>query len=111
MLAFHGLPVKPLYPHADKVTRATNAMLLAEKGRIWLPQSTLGLPWLKDIEEELFIWTGHVQQADDIVDTLSYAGLDLAAEVVSIAHDGDFALGDEIEQTILNDGPFVIPMS
>lgn len=56
----------------DKLARATQAILLAESGRLWLP---LSAPWLDECEAELVRFTGDPQQDshDDVVDTLSDA--------------------------------------
>lgn len=74
-----GLPVQPVYPHNDKVMRATDAMIRAEQGRIWLPEYP-GPAWLKPLEDELFTWTGHPQQADDQIDALSHAANNVSWE-------------------------------
>lgn len=107
LLAAMGLPVKAVYPHTDKLTRAASAMLLAEKGRIWLPQRTLNMPWLKDLEDEVFTWIGHPQEIDDQIDVLSMAGMDIASEAIS----GGFVeqpLAPNEEETILSESPFII---
>ncbi len=65
--------VKPLDPMGDdKLVRATPAMVLAESGRLYLPQAA---EWLDDAEGELLRFTGDPKQDahDDIVDTYSYA--------------------------------------
>lgn len=67
-----GLPMIPLHPHTDKVVRSSDAQVRAEMGKIWLPQYP-GPGWLKDWEGEIFTWTGHPQETDDQVDTLSFA--------------------------------------
>ena len=67
--------VKPLDPLGqDKLVRATSAMVLAETGRLYLPQTGLAA-WLDDAETELTLFTGDPKKDahDDIVDTLSYA--------------------------------------
>lgn len=74
-----GLPVKPIHPHQDKVMRATDALIRAEKGQIWLPAHP-GPAWLRDMEEELFTWIGHPHETDDIIDTISYAATDVSWE-------------------------------
>ena len=74
-----GLPVKPVYPHQDKVMRATDSLIRAEKGQIWLPAHP-GPAWLRDLEEELFTWIGHPHETDDIIDTISYAATDVSWE-------------------------------
>ena len=77
MLQKAGLPVRAVYPHYDKIVRATDAMNRMEQGRIWLPQ-TAG--WKEDCEKELFTWTAHPHQQDDIIDTLAYAAADVSWE-------------------------------
>lgn len=77
MTAKAGLPTKAVYPHGDKLVRATDAMNRMEQGRIWLPQSA---GWLDALEKELFTWTGHPQQQDDQIDTLAYAAMDVSWE-------------------------------
>jgi predicted phage terminase large subunit-like protein len=107
LLAMHGLPVRPMHPHTDKVVRATNMMLLAERGRVWLPQQSFNFPWVKEVEDELFVWIGHTLQSDDIVDAFSLAGLDVGVEAVSMVDDSDFVLGDD-DTYAVSEGPFVI---
>lgn len=106
LLAMHGLPVRPIHPHTDKVVRATNMMLLAERGRVWLPQQSFNFPWVKEIEDELFVWMGHTLQQDDIVDAFSLAGLDVGVEAVGLID--DLPLGDGGEDTVYSEAPFII---
>jgi hypothetical protein len=62
----------------DKLSRATPAIMLAEAGKLWLPDeeyaADVGFP-LADVLDELTAFTGDEKQDahDDIVDTLSYA--------------------------------------
>lgn len=77
MLQKAGLPVRPVYPHYDKLIRATDAMNRMEQGRIWLPHVA---GWKETCEKELFTWTAHPHQQDDIIDTLSYAAMDVSWE-------------------------------
>tara|TARA_R100001163_G_C5068498_1_gene208973 strand:- start:19667 stop:21187 length:1521 start_codon:yes stop_codon:yes gene_type:complete len=77
MIAKCGLPVRSVHPHHDKLVRATDAMNRMQQGKIWLPQ-TAG--WLHDCEKELFSWTAHPHQSDDIIDTLAYAAKDVSWE-------------------------------
>ena len=83
-----GLPVRAVYPHSDKVVRATDAMTRAEQGYIWLPESP-GPAWLKTLEEELFVWNGHPRQVDDQIDALSHAAMDVSWEAAATERDGD----------------------
>ena len=74
-----GLPVKPIKKHTDKLVNSTDAVLRMKQGRIWLPEEA---PWLETCEAELFTWTGHPQEQDDIVDTLADAAKDISWEAV-----------------------------
>ncbi len=68
-----GLPVQPLEPKArDKLVRATDFLNLAEKGRVWLPQTA---DWAEVCETELTSWTGHPDEEADQVDVAAYAGM------------------------------------
>lgn len=73
MLEMDGLPVRPLLPRSsDKVVRATDASHRMKRGKVWLPEDA---PWLEDLEDELFTWTGHPDEQDDQVDVLAYASM------------------------------------
>ena len=71
------MTVKRLNPMGqDKLIRATQALVMAESGRIWFPEPGVrpGMP-LMAIESELLLFTG-VDRADeysDCVDMISYA--------------------------------------
>lgn len=74
-----NMVIRPLSPGAkDKLARATPAMILAETGRIFLPDLEAayqeGFP-LQDVLDELTGFTGNdkIDDHDDIVDTFSYA--------------------------------------
>ncbi len=70
-LESEGLPIKPIpQPLRDKVSYSIHAQIRAEKGRIWLPEKAL---WLKDLENELFAWTGNPNEVNDQIDVLSSA--------------------------------------
>lgn len=62
----------------DKLARAVGAIVLAESGRVWLPDATAatlsGFP-LVEVLDELTSFTGNNEedQHEDTVDTLSYA--------------------------------------
>ena len=71
-----GLPTKPYVVSHDKVANATDAQNRACQGSIYLPRDPT--PWLKFVEEELYNWTGHPHETDDIIDTLSNASRDIA---------------------------------
>lgn len=71
------MAVKRLNPLGqDKLVRATQAIILAEAGRVWLPERNArpGMP-LDDIEGEWYRFTGDDSKDDhdDSVDMLSYA--------------------------------------
>lgn len=61
-------------PTKDKLITATNALNMAEAGRIWLPSDAPGFP-LDEVEAQLIRFTGDKKKDahDDIVDTLSQA--------------------------------------
>jgi len=65
-----GLPVKSIHSAREKIINSTAAQLRAEKGQIWLPSFR---PWLRDLEDELFTWSGLQEQPDDQIDVLSNA--------------------------------------
>jgi hypothetical protein len=74
-----GMSIREVNPGSkDKLARATPAIVLAEAGKLWLPDedwsADTGFP-LADVIEELTAFTGDekVDRHDDIVDTLSYA--------------------------------------
>ena len=67
------MAVKELSPlRGDKLIRATKAIILAETGRLWLPESAT---WREEAEAELVRFTGDekLDAHDDIVDTVAYA--------------------------------------
>lgn len=67
--------VVELHPEGrDKLVRATPAILLAEQGGLYLPESA---PWRADFVAELQQFTGDAKQDahDDQVDVLAYAAL------------------------------------
>jgi predicted phage terminase large subunit-like protein len=77
------MAVRELIPgHDDKLQRATKAIILAESGRLYLPESAA---WLADAKAELVRFTGDPKQDahDDIVDTLSEACKIVTARSVS----------------------------
>lgn len=65
-----GLLVNPVRTSTDKIVKATTAINKAKMGRIWLPQQA---HWLKECEDELFVWQGFPQETDDIIDNFSMA--------------------------------------
>lgn len=66
-----GAPVHPMYASADKLIRATDSIRRAERGRFFLPEQA---PWLSDLEDELFTWTGHPHEQADQIDVFGMAG-------------------------------------
>ncbi len=71
-LARRGLPVEPVYPDKDKVTRASAAGALYRSGRIYHLRNA---KWLHDLESELLAFPAG--DHDDQVDALAYAARDL----------------------------------
>jgi predicted phage terminase large subunit-like protein len=72
-----GLTVKPLLPGTqDKLTRAAEAMVRAEQGKIFLPAVAT---WRDNFLAELVQWTGHPDEPFDQGDCLAYAAK-IAAE-------------------------------
>lgn len=67
-----GLPVEPLDPDKDKVTRAAAAGALYRAERVY---HRAGAPWLHDLEAELLAFPAG--EHDDQVDTIAYAARDL----------------------------------
>lgn len=65
-----GLPVRPIKPDRDKVTRATMASVWMEGGKIHFP---LNAPWLGELERELMVFP-HGEH-DDSVDCIAYAAI------------------------------------
>lgn len=65
-----NLPIKPIHSRIEKVINSTAAQLRAERGQIWLPAWA---PWLPELEDELFTWTGSPEETDDQIDVLSNA--------------------------------------
>ena len=68
-----GLPVEPVYPDKDKVTRASAAGALYRGGKIF---HMAGAEYLADFEAELLAFPAG--EHDDQVDTVAYAARDLA---------------------------------
>lgn len=68
-----GLPVEPVYPDKDKVTRASAAGALYRAGQVY---HLAGAEWLGDFELELLAFAAG--EHDDQVDAIAYAARDLA---------------------------------
>ena len=62
------LPVEPVYPDKDKVTRASTAGVLYGQTRVY---HLRGAEWLHDFEHELLAFPAG--EHDDQVDALAYA--------------------------------------
>jgi predicted phage terminase large subunit-like protein len=71
-LVHRGLPVEPVHPDKDKVTRASAAGALYKQGKVF---HRLGASWLHDFEAELLAFPAG--EHDDQVDALAYAARDL----------------------------------
>lgn len=65
-----GVPIEPLQPDKDKVTRAIPAAALADAGRLWFP-SAAHAPWVTDWVDEHAAFPNGAH--DDTVDTTGYA--------------------------------------
>jgi predicted phage terminase large subunit-like protein len=63
-----GFPVEPVYPDADKVTRAAVAGVLYRNEKVY---HLAGTDWLHDFEAELLAFPAG--EHDDQVDTIAYA--------------------------------------
>ncbi|MGH2964752.1 MAG: phage terminase large subunit [Solirubrobacterales bacterium] len=63
-----GFPVEPVYPDADKVSRAGVAGVLYRGGKVY---HLAGAPWQHDFEAELLAFPAG--EHDDQVDTIGYA--------------------------------------
>lgn len=78
ILQRRNLPIRDLHPRsADKLVRATDAMVRMEQGKVFLPEDA---PWLEACEAELFTWTGHKEEPADQIDTLAYAAMEVSRE-------------------------------
>lgn len=69
-----GIPVKAIHKGKDKLENSTAAQLLMRARKVWLPDNA---PWINECEDEIFNWTGHPNEQDDIIDTLSDAANEL----------------------------------
>lgn len=65
-VAFRAVPVD-----ADKYTRALPWANLAEEGKVFFVQDKPGERWIRDLIEELIIFTGKGETHDDRVDAIS----------------------------------------
>ena len=63
-----GFPAEPVYPDADKLTRAGSAGVLYRAGKVY---HLAGAGWLADFESELLAFPAG--EHDDQVDALAYA--------------------------------------
>jgi predicted phage terminase large subunit-like protein len=66
-----SLPLKPIRPDRDKISRAESCTPLLESGRVFIPESA---PWLNDFLDELsgFPNSGHDDQTDAATQALNY---------------------------------------
>lgn len=85
-----GLPVRPVPTTRDKVQNSIAAQIRAEEGRIWLPAYR---PWLKEWQEEVFVWTGSDAQPDDQVDCFSNAASHAMELAVGFERDSSLRQG------------------
>lgn len=69
-----GIPIFPLEADRDKVARARFAEARYALGKVYHP---VGAPWLGDLEDELLAFPNG--EYDDIVDTVGYAAMYVAA--------------------------------
>lgn len=75
------VPLKPLRPRGrDKVERAGKALVLYEQGKIYHPEPGPNYPWLRDLENELLMWTGHDDDTADQVDVIAYAAMEATSQ-------------------------------
>lgn len=70
-----GYTVKRQHRTRDKIINSTAAQIRMANGQIWFPQNA---PWKQACTGEVFTWSGHPYETDDIVDTLSDAVNDIA---------------------------------
>jgi predicted phage terminase large subunit-like protein len=76
LLCRTDMAARELLPgQADKLMRATAAIVLAEAGRVYVPRGGADAPWLADALGELVRFTGDPGRDahDDVVDTVAYA--------------------------------------
>ena len=84
------VPIRALKPGGkDKVERALKALVLMEQGKVYHPEPGPLCPWLKDLEDELLLWTGADDDVADQVDCLAYA----AMEATKCALEGTIVIG------------------
>lgn len=71
LLQQYSIPVVPIFPRQDKVTRLLRASALLEQRRIKLPDRA---DWLKVFKDEIFSFPncGHDDQVDSMVQFLNY---------------------------------------
>ena len=82
-----ALTVRALKPGGkDKIERATKALVALENGKVFHPHPTLGKAWLKPLEDELLLWTGHTDDVADQVDVLAYAAMEADSSFKNVVH-------------------------
>jgi predicted phage terminase large subunit-like protein len=73
-------PVKDAVPDGKKkAERATQAIIRAESGQIFIPDDPLAFPWLHAWEHEHEIFTGVNDERDDQVDCTAYVCVEMMA--------------------------------
>lgn len=83
MISSMGIAVEPLRSVPDKVANAVEAQVRSEQGKVYLPKEAA---WMPEVDDEVFVWTGHPHEAADIVDTFSNA----AHQVTRLAGEDQF---------------------
>lgn len=89
-LQARGILVQAVPSVHDKLVRATQAIILAEKGRLWLPNVA---DWLPDLEDELFVWQGLRGEPSDQIDCISLAGQYVSQAGFGNDIDGSLSMG------------------
>lgn len=106
LAAAHGLNVVANPKSKDKLQNSLNAQMRMRNHRIYLPESA---PWLKEVIDEVFSWTGHPGMTDDIVDTLSDACNDVTWDGLGVdpMFQSNSVNANDIDKYV----PAIIPMS
>lgn len=66
------------YRKSDKLENSLCAQMVMRAGRVFFP---LNAPWVEEIEDDVFGWTGLPAEEDDVVDTLADAATELAPAI------------------------------
>jgi len=64
------------HPESAHHQDLTTALVMLENGKVFHPHPSLGRAWLKPLEDELLLWTGHDDDVADQVDVLAYAAME-----------------------------------